>query len=46
MNILSYQKIVTPYCTNPKMPWFIKTFNETTAEDIELRVCGSESLRN
>ena len=38
MNILSYQKIVTPYCTNPKMPWFIKTFNETTAEDIELRV--------
>ena len=27
-----------PCCTNPKMPWFIKTLNETATEDIELRV--------
>ena len=26
-------------CTHPNMPWFIKTLNETTAENIELRVC-------
>ena len=32
----------SPCCTNPKMPWFIKTLNETTTEDIELRVCGNE----
>ena len=35
-----------PCCTNPKMPWFIKTFNETTTEDIELRMCGSEDPSN
>ena len=28
-----------PCCTRPNMPWFIKTLNETTTEDIELRVC-------
>ena len=33
-------------CTNHKMPWFIKTLNETTTEDIELRVCGSQSSNN
>ena len=27
-------------CTSPKMPWFIKTLNETTNDDIELNVCG------
>ena len=26
-------------CTHPNMPWFIKTLNETTTENIELRVC-------
>ena len=26
-------------CTHPNMPWFIKTLNETTTEDIELRLC-------
>ena len=26
-------------CTHPNMPWFIKTFNETTTENIELRLC-------
>ena len=31
-----------PCCTNPKMPWFIKTLNKTTTENIELRVCGNE----
>ena len=30
----------TPCCTQPNMPWFIKTLNETTTEDIELRVCS------
>ena len=35
-----------PCCTNPKMPWFIKTLNETTSEDIELRMCGSENPSN
>ena len=24
-----------PCCINPKMPWFMKTLNETTTEDIE-----------
>ena len=28
------------------MPWFIKTFNENTTEDIELRMCGSEDPSN
>ena len=28
-----------PCCTHPNMPWFIKTLNETTTEDIDLRVC-------
>ena len=26
-------------CTHPSMPWFIKTLNETTTENIELRLC-------
>ena len=29
-----------PCCTHPNMPWFIKTLNETTTEDIEVRICG------
>ena len=33
-----------PCCTHPNMPWFIKTLNETTTEDIELRVCGSAGI--
>ena len=32
-----------PCCTHPNMPWFIKTLNETTTEDIELRLCGDDS---
>ena len=35
-----------PCCTNPNMPWFIKALNETTTEDIELRMCGSEDPSN
>ena len=31
-----------PCCTNSKMPWFIKSLNETTTEDIEVRICGSQ----
>ena len=30
-----------PCCTQPNMPWFIKTLSETTTEDIELRACQS-----
>ena len=33
-------------CMNPNMPWFIKTLNETTTKDIELRMCGSEDSVN
>ena len=35
-----------PCCTNPKMPWFIKTLSETTTKDIELRMCGIDYLSN
>ena len=35
-----------PCCTNSKMPWFIKTLNETTTEDIELRVMVNEGISN
>ena len=35
-----------PCCTNPRMPWFIKALNETTTEDIELRMCSSEVPSN
>ena len=31
-------------CTNPNMPWFLKTLNETTTDDIELRVCGNNII--
>ena len=34
--------LVAICCTNPKMPWFMKTYNETTTDDIELRVCGNQ----
>ena len=35
-----------PCCTNPKMPWFVKTLDKTTLKDIELRMCGSEGAGN
>ena len=28
------------------MPWFIKTLNETTTDDIEQRMCSSEASNN
>ena len=31
-------------CTNPNMPWFLKTLNEVTTHNIELRVCCSHGL--
>ena len=31
-------------CTNPNMPWFLKTLNEITTDNIELRVCNSQGL--
>uniref|UniRef100_A0A1X7UQJ3 Uncharacterized protein n=1 Tax=Amphimedon queenslandica TaxID=400682 RepID=A0A1X7UQJ3_AMPQE len=31
-------------CTSPKMPWFVKTLNQSTTDDIELRVCSSEGF--
>ena len=31
-------------CTNPNMPLFLKTLNETTTDDIELRVCNDQGL--
>ena len=33
-------------CTHPNMPWFIKTLNETTTENIELRVCDGGYYHN
>ena len=33
-----------PCCTNPNMPWFIKTLNETTTEDVKLRVCNDQGV--
>lgn len=31
-----------PCCTNPNMPWFNKTLDKPTSDDIELRVCSYE----
>ena len=31
-----------PCCIYPKMPWFTKTLNETTSQDIELRMMANE----
>ena len=31
-----------PCCTQSNMPWFIKTLDQSTSDDIELRVCSSE----
>ena len=33
--------VEAPCCTHPNMPWFFKTLNETTTDDIELRACQS-----
>ena len=31
-------------CAHPNMPWFIKTLNETTTENIELRICNNNPI--
>ena len=36
--------VEAPCCTHPNMPWFTKTLNETTTEDIQLRLCVNEHL--
>ena len=33
-----------PCCTHLNMPWFLKTLNETTIEDIELRLCIANNI--
>ena len=33
-------RIESTCCTTPNMPWFLKTLNEETNDDIELRVCA------
>ena len=33
-----------PCCTNPNLPWFTKTLDATTNEDIELRLCQDEVI--
>ena len=32
----------SPCCTSSKMPWFVKSLNHWTTDDIECRVCSSE----
>ena len=31
-----------PCCTNPQLPWFIKSFNEESDDDLEIRLCTGE----
>ena len=33
-------------CTNSKMPWFYRVLDDMTQEDIELRVCGDQSVHD
>ena len=36
--------VEAPCCNLSNMPWFIKTLNETTTDDIELRACQSNNF--
>ena len=36
------EEFEVPCCTHSNMPWFIKTLNQSTSDDIELRVCCRE----
>ena len=29
-------------CTSPNIPWFVKSLNQSTTDDIGLRICSSE----
>ena len=31
-------------CSNPNMPWFLKTLNEITTDNVELRVCSCSGI--
>ena len=33
-----------PCCTHPNMPWFKKTLNQVTSENIELRLCFNRAV--
>ena len=33
-------------CQNPKMPWFLKTFDQPIYHDIEVRLCNNEGGQN
>ena len=35
-----------PCCTSPNMPWFIKSFNQSTTDDLELRLCSIQGYPN
>ena len=35
-----------PCCTSPNMPWFIKSLDQSTTDDLELRLCSSEGYPN
>ena len=38
--------VEAPCCTHPNLPWFNKTLNGTTSEDIEVRVCANQPTSN
>uniref|UniRef100_A0A1X7UPM3 Fibrinogen C-terminal domain-containing protein n=1 Tax=Amphimedon queenslandica TaxID=400682 RepID=A0A1X7UPM3_AMPQE len=33
----------SPCCASSKMPWFLKVLNQSTLDDIEMRICSTES---
>ena len=37
---VAYNECKATCCTSLKMPWFVKTFNETVNDNIELNTCG------
>ena len=32
-----------PCCTHPNMPWFSKSLGTTTTDDVEVRLCGTQT---
>ena len=36
--------VQAPCCTHPNIQWFNNTLNETTTEDIELRLCVDQHV--
>ena len=39
--VMDLSLLVVP---DPNMPWFLKTLDETTTDNIELRVCSDQGL--